>query len=526
MFKHLYTAKTAFLYEIGNRKSEINVENRTLLHGDNLKMLRGINSKSINLIATDPPFNKNKDFHATSDSMAAGASFQDRWDWDKDVHPEWVDQLIDDNPDVYHVIEGSRKSYGDDMGAFLCFMAVRLLEMRRVLCDDGSIYLHCDPTASHYLKELMDAIFGKDNFRNEIIWSYSGKGAKAISKQFPRNHDVILFYSMDINIKYQKQFLERIFTEQEARKKGFKIDTNDKWYKTSPRGDYTDESIERLKTENRIYITKNGTIRIKYFLKNKKKQIIEDVLIGDTWSDIPDAMHMGKMEKIGYPTQKPIALYERIINASSNEGDIVLDPFCGCATTCIAAEKLKRRWIGIDIWDKAHKVVIERLKKECFLDAPDKKRKDLIFTKGTVTYNNKTPIRTDGGDVAAPMLKPIVKSRMPERGPKMKRCEMLDFLIKQTGPVCQGCYLAAPDKRYLQLDHNLPRADGGSNDIYNRVLLCAPCNLLKSHRYTLSGLREQNVKQGHMKGESCKEAKFNDNDIREFLVNLSGQTRL
>ena len=150
------------------------IQNRTLFHGDNLAMLRSMDTETVDLIATDPPFNKGRDFHATPDSLASGASFQDRWSWDKDVHPEWEDQLIDDWPHVYHVIEGSRMSYGDDMGAFLCFMGVRLIEMWRILRNDGSIYLHCDTTASHYLKELMDAVFKPKNFRNEIVWCYTG----------------------------------------------------------------------------------------------------------------------------------------------------------------------------------------------------------------------------------------------------------------------------------------------------------------------------------------------------------------
>ena len=142
-----------------------NWQNRTLFHGDNLTFLRAMNSESVDLIATDPPFNKGRDFHATPDSLAAGAKFQDRWSWEDDVHDDWVDKITDDFPHVMNVIQGSRSSYGDDMGAFLCFMGVRLLEMRRVLKDTGSIYLHCDDTASHYLKELMDAVFGREVFR-------------------------------------------------------------------------------------------------------------------------------------------------------------------------------------------------------------------------------------------------------------------------------------------------------------------------------------------------------------------------
>ncbi len=138
-----------------------NWQNRTLFHGDNLPFLRAMNSESIDLIATDPPFNKGRDFHATPDSLAAGARFQDRWSWERDVHQEWVDQITDDHPNVMTVIQGARISYGGDMGAFLCFMAVRVLAMHRVLKPSGSIYLHCDQTASHYLKQLMDAVFGR-----------------------------------------------------------------------------------------------------------------------------------------------------------------------------------------------------------------------------------------------------------------------------------------------------------------------------------------------------------------------------
>ena len=147
-----------------------NWKNRTLFHCDNLPVLRGMNSKSVDLIATDPPFNKSKDFHATPDSLASGASFQDRWSWEKDVHEEWIDQITDDYPRLMEAIQSARYAHSDGMGAFMCFMAVRMLEMRRVLKPTGAIYLHCDPTASHYMKACMDAIFGWGNFCNEIIW--------------------------------------------------------------------------------------------------------------------------------------------------------------------------------------------------------------------------------------------------------------------------------------------------------------------------------------------------------------------
>lgn len=269
--------------------ADLNVANRTLFHGDNLPFLRGLNSESVHLIATDPPFNKGRDFHATPDSLAAGAKFQDRWSWDDDVEGEWVDQITDDWPKVMNVINSTRDSYGDDMGAFLCFMAVRLIEMHRVLRNDGSIYLHCDPTASHYLKGLMDAIFGKMNFRNEIIWHY-GLGAFSATKHFPRKHDILLFYTKSS---------EYVFNIQ--------------------RGEPTQAMLSKYShhDENGQYMLSYGK---KYYMKGGKPF--------DTIWDIPTLSPTDKAERTGYPTQKPLALYERIISASSNEGNIVLDRFC------------------------------------------------------------------------------------------------------------------------------------------------------------------------------------------------------
>ncbi len=147
-----------------------NFANRTLYHGDNLDFLRGMNSGTVNLIATDPPFNKSRDFHATPDSLAAGAQFQDRWSWHTDIHDDWLIQIQRDEPEVWHVITAAKEVYGDDMAAFLCWLGVRLLEMHRILADDGSLYLHIDDTAHAWVKCLLDAIFGRDNFRSQILW--------------------------------------------------------------------------------------------------------------------------------------------------------------------------------------------------------------------------------------------------------------------------------------------------------------------------------------------------------------------
>ena len=431
-----------------------NWDNRTLFHGDNLDFMRAMNSNTVDLIATDPPFNKGRDFHATPDSLAQGASFQDRWSWEKDVHQEWVDQITDDHPNVMNVIEGSRLSYGDDIGAFLCFMGVRLLAMKRVLKDTGSIYLHCDPTASHYLKELMDSIFGKKNFINEIIWCYASGGVSR--KYFGKKHDTIFMYSKSKSYKFNTQYRP-----------------------------YSEGTLQRGLTDYKKKMNK------KYELKK------EGAVMNDWWTDIAPLLSPTMYERTGYPTQKPLALYGRIIEASSNKGDIVFDPFAGCATTCVAAEKLGRKWVGIDIWDKAYEVVVGRIKKECYLDEIDKERKDILLSEGTIICQTELPKRTDGGDIAAPFLrvKEIVKE--PE-GKKMSRAEMVEYLIKQHGAKCQGCDRMFDDQRYLELDHNTPRADGGINHISNRILLCSPCNKLKSNILTLSGLRRENKKLQYM----------------------------
>ncbi len=485
-------------------KSAANWRNRTLFHGDNLQFLRAMNSESVDLIATDPPFNKGRDFHATPDSLAAGAKFQDRWSWEKDVHESWVDQVTDDYPNLMKAIENARYMYSDSMGAFMCFMAVRLLAMRRVLKETGSIYLHCDPTASHYLKAVMDAVFGWQNFRNEIIWkrttTVKGNFGQS-SKFFGPTTDTLLFYSKTANnlfnqpfIPYSEQYIERSYRHIEAgtgrRYQLVSMTGPGGASKGNPRYEvmgvtrywrYSKEQMADLVAKGLVVQSKPKAVpRRKYYLDEGK-----GVAVQSLWDDVPN-LHSHAKERTGYPTQKPTALYERIVKTSSNEGDIVLDPFCGCATTLVAAEKLQRKWVGIDIWEKAHDVVISRLEKE-------------VGLFGKVHYETDLPKRTDDGDITAPFLRVKQKIKEPE-GLKMSRKEMYEHLIEQSGIRCQGCDRTFDDPRYLELDHNTPRSDGGLNHISNRILLCSPCNRLKSNTRTLSGLRRENKKQGYMAG--------------------------
>jgi site-specific DNA-methyltransferase (adenine-specific) len=328
-----------------------------LYYGDNLDVLREhIPPESVDLIYLDPPFNSNRNYNVLfkdesgKESESQIVAFEDTWHWNEAAERTYHDLVLEAPERVGSQVAAFRQSLGtNQVMAYLVMMAIRLVELHRVLKTTGSIYLHCDPTASHYLKVLMDAVFGAENYRNELIWYYGGRGAKAIARQFPRNHDVILFYSKRDELHfYSRQYTQRVFTVDEARKRGFRQDDLGRWFKTAPRGDYTDESVLRLETEGRIHRTKTGSIRVKYFLKEEGGRVVEEVHVDDTWLDIPDAMHIGN-ERLGYPTQKPEALLERIIRASSNEGGTILDPFCGCGTAVAVAQKLGRRWIGIDI---------------------------------------------------------------------------------------------------------------------------------------------------------------------------------
>ena len=385
------------LMEKNARLAVPNWNNRTLFHCDNLDALRGMNSNSVHLIATDPPFKKGRDFYATPDSLAKGARFKDRWRWDEDVHEEWVGRLVVDSPCTWEVITMARLVYGDDMAAYLCWLGIRLMEMRRVLRQDGSIYLHIDHTAHAYVKCLMDSIFGDKNFRNEIVWQYSkaARGAKGIAHQFARNHDTILLYSRSNTRTFNPQYGTRLYSFKEAKKKGFREDGRG-WYKTSPRGDYTDSSVKQLDAEGKIHRTRTGNIRIRYDLPVENGKVVEQFRHGSVWDDIGDMMHTPKKERTGGPTQKPLALYSRIIKTSSNLNDIVLDPFCGCATTLVAAEKLGRQWVGIDIWDKTHETVLERLRQEQLAVPIDESSETLnLITFGDVYYETQLPTHTD-----------------------------------------------------------------------------------------------------------------------------------
>ncbi|MCK4738538.1 MAG: site-specific DNA-methyltransferase [Deltaproteobacteria bacterium] len=321
-------------------KNQKNFKNR-IIKGDNLEVIQLLlNSglrEQVKLIYIDPPFLSQAYYSHSVRIKEKNLKIRRRAYHDKWSTSEYLDMLYS-----------------------------RLILMKELLKSDGTIFLHSDWHASSRIQILLDEVFGEENFLNEIIWNYGGRGAKAISGQFPRNHDTIYVYGKSKEAKLKKIYTQKILTPKEARKIGIKIDADGNYFKTAPRGDYTDKSIKELEQDGRIYRTRTGKIRIKYPLQKVGGNIIEEKLIGDVWSDVPDAMHISEQEKTGYGTQKPIKLLRRIIESATDDGDLVLDLFSGSGTTAVAAERLKRRWILSELGETAVYVTKKRLITEKF----------------------------------------------------------------------------------------------------------------------------------------------------------------
>ena len=450
-----------------------NFLDNTFYEMDNLDVLRGMNSETIDLIATDPPFNTKRNRSGTAgfyvDNWKWGDTdrLSNQWRWNE-VHPKWLEEIKDNHNALYHAIDAAKRCQGEDTAAFLCFLSVRLIEMHRVLKPTGSVYLHCDSTASHYIKMCMDTIFGKNNFRNEIVWSYQGTGQPR--NAFKRKHDIIFFYGKS---------KDSVFSDMGS---------------SEPISDFSKSKYTRedQKGKYKEIRHKDGSIHRQYIRTHQRMR--------DVW-EMPVINAMAK-ERTGSPDQKPIALYERIIKASSNEGDLVLDPFCGCATTIIAAQNLNRRWIGIDRRKDARYHIITRLmgisrkeRERIEKYAIDKDWLDKQTEKYEMHYQTEPPLRTDQAAQTSPELAHVYPI---ETIYQLRHAEMHDILVNQFGLKCWGCNFIPPDKRYLHLDHIIPKTDGGSNDIDNRALLCQPCNSKKSNTMRLNALRRQNRREGYL----------------------------
>lgn len=358
----------------------------SLYFGDNLEVLReSIKDESVDLVYLDPPFNSKRDYNLLfktpkgEESSAQITAFEDSWHWGHQAEHEFQEVITGQNTSIAELLMALRGFLGaNDVLAYLTMMANRLIELHRVLKPTGSIYLHCDPTASHYLKLVMDGIFGPENFLNEIIWKRTG--AHSSAKRYGPVHDVILFYGKtsefswtDVRLNYSEDYLNkyykyddgdgRLYWRNSITAAGTRNGSSGKpWRGFDPAGQgshwkFSGEHLEELEAKGLIYWPpKGGWPQIKRY-----RDELKGLAVGDLWDDI-DKINPSGSERLGYPTQKPLALLERIIQASSNPGDVVLDPFCGCGTAVDAAQKLGRQWIGIDITHLAVSLIEKRMK--------------------------------------------------------------------------------------------------------------------------------------------------------------------
>ncbi len=361
----------------------------TRFYGDNLQVLREhIPDASVDLVYLDPPFNSNASYNVLfreksgEDSPAQIKAFTDTWEWTLETERTFEQDIIlhpGTPAAVKDMIIAFRQFIGRNaMLAYLVMMTPRLVELHRVLKPTGSLYLHCDPTASHYLKIVLDAVFGKENFRNEIIWKR--QSAHSDSRGYGSIHDTVLFYVKSSSFVWNPtyQSYEDSYVEQYYRYRdddGRRFMSADLSAAGLQGGGYEYEwkgvvrvwrapmeTMQRLDEEGRIFYTRNGIPRLKRYLDEAKGMPIQDL-----WNDM-ESLRSWHKERLGYPTQKPEALLERVIQASSNEGDVVLDPFCGCGTAVAAAQKLNRQWLGIDVTHLAVALMKSRLRTAFNLD--------------------------------------------------------------------------------------------------------------------------------------------------------------
>ena len=566
--------------------TRLNVQTRTLAVMDNLRFLRSINNECVDLIAIDPPFAANETFTGRPKPPITPAEFdeesalaaahgaphnegigetrvKDVWEWQADVHPAWKARIEDDYPPVFKALEAVEASATENEAAYIAFMAVRLIECRRILKPTGSIYVHCDDHADSYLRMLMDAVFGNDNFQNAIAWRRSG--GKSDSKKWGRVHDTLLYYTKSSAFTWNQQYqpLDRSYVkgayrydDQDGRGPyrrlpvhaagaskgasgatwaGYAPGNHNRHWSTPTRGIMNQYIVDNdlIPDWPRAYpsvldrldaLDKAGLIvhsagylpEIKTYLAATKGSAAADFI-----EDIP--MASGN-ENTGYATQKPLALYERIISASSNPGDVVLDIFAGCATTAVAAERLGRQWIACDWAYRSWTMLKRRFHIEGYeLEGTTNATKDALagarkhkgysqplpFVSSSVIGPLDLPDRDDEDPApyhhlqqakhTASIQSASWSGRIPKDAAKR-------LLIERFGPVCWGCGFeprrpnGTIDAGVLQVDHIRARnaAEGakGNDELYNLALLHPTCNNTKRNKLTLEELRDYNALNG------------------------------
>ena len=536
-----------------SRNAEFNAINRGVYIADNLDFLRSINTASVDLVCIDPPFAKNDTFIADQlkpplrkderdnefrllkewgiatpeqadaagiawpDDPKARGGYRDTWAWDADIHEDWVEGIKATHPAVNRLIEVSREIHGDSIAAYLSFMAIRLFELHRILKPTGSVYLHCDHTASGYLRQLMDGVFGAENFRNEIVWRRFS--AHNDARRFGQIHDTLFYYSKSQRCVWTGKAREPYDPEYIA--KSYRYEDDKGKFMTSPlqarslsgggyhytwRGladvwKFPQERLDELDAAGLIYWPPKGKIpRRKVYLDPERGIAPRDLIL-----DIKPLMS-GNGEQTGYPTQKPYKLAERLIQASTNPGDVVLDCFAGCAYTAVAAEKLDRRWTACDINLRAWTVFKRQFNKGGDLPLltcnDETTGQQVLGCEPTVTIHGpaELPTRTTSAEVEIRPLR-TDNRRLEQRQYKrpftlLSDREMKEILLRLSDGKGWCCGYESKNADFslnlgdYELDHIIPKSRGGDDDIINRAPLCPTHNVLKSdHNWTLQELR-------------------------------------
>ena len=472
--------------------------NRHLFIADNINLLRSLDNETIDLICIDPPFAKNQTFignlrpalsdeerqqeiatleswgiYNRMDAERAGIDwpdadntgrFQDIWRWENDVHEEWVNRIEGDYLELANVINAARGAHGESMAAYLTYMAIRFIEMHRILKQTGSVYIHCDSVANSYLRTVLDSIFGERNFRNEIAWARSSGFKRRTANKFTQKTDTILSYSksnssIHFNTQYKAHKPEYI--------KRFKKDENGRLYRDD------------------VNPTRGG--RRVIYLDETEGDVVDSL-----WDDI-NPVNPNARERTGYPTQKPVALAERIILASSNPGDVVLDCFAGCAYVPVAAERNGRQWIACDISPRALTVLRRQFAKFNYaVDGAQQTEQPLLMVEADITTKGpgELPERSDEDPEERQEIRELPPRRFKVPASLIPEAEMLERLLELSGYMAWCCGYAnrMPDgsiirtMRNFHLDHIDPKSKQGSNDIQNRAPLCPYHNTRKNNR--------------------------------------------
>lgn len=480
--------------------TEPNWQNRTLFVADNIHVMRGMNSESVDCIATDPPFNAKRLFNAPLGSKSAGQKFDDRWRWDE-VTDEWHDLIASEHAAIKEIIEAAAVIEGgnvtrgtgkidtgrtkNSIAAYLAYMAPRIVEMRRILKPTGVLFLQCNWEANSYLRLLLDAVFGRDKMVNEIAWkSHSSKGLA--KKRLPRNHGVILAYGKTTKWKWNpsyepydlKNLDEKTLAQYDKMDRGRRYQLTDLTNPNHNRPNLTYEFLgikrvwrwtrkrmQEAYEEGRVVQAAPGLVpRFKRYLDEQQGRPRDDV-----WTDVM----MPESSDSEWTTRKPIALYQRLIECATDPGDIVLDPFAGCATTCVAAEYLNpsRQWVAIDIDPVSETETEKRL-----LEASG------LFQGPAAPVNVRKKLKRD--DI-----------------PQMPDAKLRESLWNRQGKRCANPYCDSDSLRVvdMHLDHRIPYVRGGEDDQSNRIALCGNCNTRKGKKAWGLFLDAERSKQPHPK---------------------------